>query len=187
MLKRQKVQGPYGRPSSMKRLRTLTIKSKCFTFESYLYFMSLNYLKAPLNLFQPFFLSPVIKLHMTIQMTFKVWVESTYFFLYGIQIRAIWIMICRMFLVCRTPIVIDFHIFSCIFLQFSRQRLCRLSFGSYWHCEWNNNAFNEPFLDYEKDELIIVTSSGTKKQKWNCQKGWKITPSLLTYNKWLIF
>ena len=118
MLKRQKVQGPYGRPSSMKRLRTLTRKSKCFTFESYLYFMSLNYLKAPLNLFQPFFLSPVIKLHMTIQMTFKVWVESTYFFLYGIQIRAIWIMICRMFLVCRTPIVIDFHIFSCIFLQF---------------------------------------------------------------------
>ena len=51
--------------------------------------------------------------------------------------------------------------------------LCPLGIVS----EWNNNAFKEPFLDYEKDELIIVTSTGTKKQKWNCQKGWKNSQS----------
>ena len=126
------------------------------------------------GLFQPFFLSPVIKLNIW---PFKVWVESTYFFSMGYKLEPYesWFVGMSDFL----------HLSDFSFVQF--QRLC-ISMSS-WHfvSEWNNNAFNEPFLDYEKDELIIVTSTGTKKQKWNCQKGWKITPSLLTYNKWLIF
>ena len=118
--------------------------------------------------FWTFFLSPVIKLHITI---WKVWVESTYFFLYGIQIKAIWIMICR------TSIFIS-PTFSPIFVQFlSKLPVFQELQGMYLFrillAMWVN-AFNEPFLDYEKDELIIVTSTGTKKQKWNCQKGWKI-------------
>ena len=77
----------------------------------------------------------------------------------------------------------SFHLSDFSFVQFRKYLFRNIPS---WHCEIITHLMNL-FLDYERDELIIVTSTGTKKQKWNCQKGWKITPSLLTYNKWLIF
>ena len=158
----------------LKALKWLeTKKIKIF----YLWIMSLFYNVSILtnvwNLFQPFFLSPVIKLNIW---PFKVWVESTYFFSMGYKLEPYesWFVGMSDFL----------HLSDFSFVQF--QRLCISILLALWVSEIITHLMNL-FLDYEKDELIIVTSTGTKKQKWNCQKGWKITPSLLTYNKWLIF
>ena len=118
--------------------------------------------------FWTFFLSPVIKLHITI---WKVWVESTYFFSMGYKLEQYesW------FVGLQFSLVRHFLRFLSIFSQNYPffQELQGMYLFRILLAMWVN-AFNEPFLDYEKDELIIVTSTGTKKQKWNCQKGWKI-------------
>ena len=123
-------------------------------------FYNVSILKNVWNLFQPFFLSPVIKLNIW---PFKVWVESTYFFSMGYKLEPYesWFVGMSDFL----------HLSDFSFVQFQRLciSLCPLGIVS----EWNNNAFNEPFFGLWEGWINNCNFNWNKKAKMELSKGMK--------------
>ena len=129
--------------------------------------------------FWTFFLSPVIKLHITI---WKVWAESTYFFSMGYKLEPYesW------FVGFQFSLVRHFLRFLSNFCQnypFSKNYRVCISFGSFWQCELTH--LMNLFFGLWEGWINNCNFNWNKKAKMELSKGMK-DRSLLTYNKWLI-
>ena len=119
------------------------------------------------------------------------WIDI--FFLYGIQIRAIWIMICRISIFISptfSPCISFMYLFRVPFLsdflkitRFSKNYRVCISFGSFWQCELTH--LMNLFFGLWEGWINNCNFNWNKKAKMELSKGMK-DRSLLTYNKWLI-